>query len=289
MTEISIIIPNLNMGAKLQVCLESINNQHNAPEYEIIVVDGGSTDNSIDIARKFECKVYVDKKSLGSQRQTGLLKSSGKYVIFTDADVVVPSDWLYQFYLTRDEKDAMVGAVKMYKSCTYIGKATNELFKLDDQKLMHGKTDIVLFPMVNLFLKRDIALRVGLDVHLPTNEDGDFSYRFKNLGYKACYNNNAVVYHMFPQTLRSFFNRERKIALAHIILYLKYKNYWTIKNLFADILYPVSPILWYRILFSRINLKSELLFLCCIKFLAKLSSIFDGASISDFKNKFYKK
>lgn len=289
MVEISIIIPNLNMGNKLQVCLESINNQRDAPEYEIIVVDGGSTDNSIEIAKNFGCKIYVDKKSLGSQRQTGLLNSSGKYVIFTDADVVVSADWLYQFYQMRDEKEAVIGAVRMYNPSTSIGKAIEELLELDNQKMMHSGSYQVLFPMVNLFLKRDVALRVGLDVHLPTNEDGDFSYRFKNLGYKAYYNKDAIVYHMFPQTLSSFFIRERKIGVANIILYLKYTKYWAIQNFIEDMLYPVSPFYVSRIIFSdKTNFKLVLFFIGWVKFLAKLSSIFSGTSISSFKKKFYR-
>ena len=289
MVEISIIIPNLNMGDKLKLCLESISNQSNAPRYEIIVVDGGSTDNSIDIAKKFGCKVYVDKKSLGSQRQTGLLNSIGKYVIFTDADVVVFPDWLYQFYQGRYEKDAIIGAVKMYNPSTRIGKAIEELLELDNQKMIYRNSDRALFAMVNLFLKRDIALRVGLDTLLPTNEDGDFSYRFKSLGYKAYYSKNAVVYHMFPQTLRSLFNRERKIGAANIILYIKYKKWWAMQNFIGDMLYPISPFYWHRILFSAdINSKLHLFLIGWIKFLAKLSSIFFGVSKLKFKKKFYR-
>lgn len=88
---VSIIVPVYNAGAYLSKCLKSLVNQ-TYQNIEIIVVDDGSTDNSLEIAKKFEIldrRVKVFHKQNGGQasaRNYGISKCTGEYIGFVDAD-----------------------------------------------------------------------------------------------------------------------------------------------------------------------------------------------------------
>ncbi len=93
---ISIIIPALNEEKLLPDCLRSLRNQDYEGEYEIILVDNGSTDDTANVARSFGVKVILcpDKKSVFHARQTGADAACGDIIAQADADTVYPGHWL---------------------------------------------------------------------------------------------------------------------------------------------------------------------------------------------------
>jgi peptidoglycan/xylan/chitin deacetylase (PgdA/CDA1 family) len=93
---ISIVIPALNEERLLPDCLESLRNQDYEGEYEVIVADNGSTDNTAKIAREFGAKVVscLEKKNVFYARQVGADAACGDIIAQADADTVYPRDWL---------------------------------------------------------------------------------------------------------------------------------------------------------------------------------------------------
>jgi glycosyltransferase involved in cell wall biosynthesis len=91
---ISVVIPAYNEEKYLPRTIASIAKLDRKPD-ELIVVDGGSTDRTADIARKLGATVMtVAHKGIGFARDKGLEKATGDIVAYTDADTVVPHDWL---------------------------------------------------------------------------------------------------------------------------------------------------------------------------------------------------
>lgn len=99
MANISIVIPSYNQAEYLPDAIESAYGQTNPP-HEIIVVDDGSTDGSIEIAERYkyskypliESPVKVIKqvnKGLPSARNTGIMNATGDYIMFLDADDIL--------------------------------------------------------------------------------------------------------------------------------------------------------------------------------------------------------
>lgn len=93
---ISIVVPSFNQSDYLEDCLESAYNQ-TVPALEIIVVDDGSTDNSLEIAHRYMFKEFPGiespvrvvsqvNKGLPSARNTGIMNARGDYILFLDAD-----------------------------------------------------------------------------------------------------------------------------------------------------------------------------------------------------------
>ena len=93
---ISVIVPAYNEEANIVACLESLCRQ-TVPrtEYEIIVVDGGSHDATRELAAPFADQVFVQTSPrVGGARNDGALKARGGIIATTDADCIIPPDWV---------------------------------------------------------------------------------------------------------------------------------------------------------------------------------------------------
>ncbi|MCX6003451.1 MAG: glycosyltransferase family A protein, partial [Chloroflexi bacterium] len=105
--KISVIIPAYNEADKISTCLDALLNQSIIP-FEIIVVDGHSTDGTVENAKKFPVKVvYEDCHTRGGARQVGIDNAEGEYVAFTDASCIPHKDWLHN--LVNEFHDDIVG------------------------------------------------------------------------------------------------------------------------------------------------------------------------------------
>jgi glycosyltransferase involved in cell wall biosynthesis len=93
---ISVVIPTYNEEANIAVCLASLCNQTLPRErYELIVVDGGSKDSTREIAAKYADQVFIQtSKKVGGARNDGAKAAKGEIVATTDADCIIPPDWL---------------------------------------------------------------------------------------------------------------------------------------------------------------------------------------------------
>ena len=103
--DISVIVTNFNYGKLIRRCLRSLLNQHISHDnYEIIVVDDASTDESMQALKSFKeqknIKIIRNKKNLGvgASSQIGLENAKGKYFVRVDSDDYVQPPFLYMLY-----------------------------------------------------------------------------------------------------------------------------------------------------------------------------------------------
>lgn len=100
---ISIILPVYNTSLYLEECLNSIHNQ-SFKDYELICVDDGSSDNSLEILKKYEkiiknCKViYQENQGVATARNVALSNVTGDYIIFIDSDDYIMPNYLERLY-----------------------------------------------------------------------------------------------------------------------------------------------------------------------------------------------
>jgi glycosyltransferase involved in cell wall biosynthesis len=111
MDSIDVVLLTLNSDRKLQQCIESV--YRNVPVNKLIVVDGGSTDQTLSIVNGFRLRygnvqVVVDKGTRATARQKGIENVGTSWFVFVDSDVILCKDW-YQKALRQVAPN--VGAV----------------------------------------------------------------------------------------------------------------------------------------------------------------------------------
>lgn len=121
--KVSIIVPVYNVEKYVERCLKSLINQ-TLHEIEIIIVNDGSTDNSLLICKKYEkidkrIKIYSkENEGLGLTRNYGIDKCRGKYIAFVDSDDFVSLDFYEKMYLNieKNNTDAVFAGFKNYRN-----------------------------------------------------------------------------------------------------------------------------------------------------------------------------
>lgn len=118
MLDISVIVPVYNSEKYIEKCLDSLVSQ-TIKSYEIIIVNDGSTDGSLNLIKKYKnnnIKIISTKNNgIGVARNTGLKHAKGKYVAFVDSDDYVSSLFLEKMLNTATSKNADIVICDMYK------------------------------------------------------------------------------------------------------------------------------------------------------------------------------
>lgn len=114
---ISIIIPVYNSSKYIKKCIESVLN-NTYKNFEIVIVDDGSSDNSISIIKEInssKIKVFSQNNSgPGSARNLGIKKSKGEYIFFLDSDDIINENTLELLHNNIKDNDVIIGNYKIY-------------------------------------------------------------------------------------------------------------------------------------------------------------------------------
>ena len=136
MCEISVIVPVFNVEDYLNECLDSLINQ-SFSDIEIICVNDGSTDKSLEILENYQKKdrrvkvISQDNLGLGAARNRGLLNAKGKFIYFIDSDDYIDSDALEKLYKNITDNDSDVVLFKFKSFGGVNASKKGEGFKID--------------------------------------------------------------------------------------------------------------------------------------------------------------
>lgn len=204
----TVIIPVLNNPVGLARCIEAI--RQSGTEFELIVVDNGSSDETLSVARRYT-DVVLERPGLtiGAMRNEGARLAFGQVLVFTDSDQEPSQDWLALGIraLGSDLRVGMVGA--RYHALPGSGWVASTW---DRQRRFSDRAgDIGWLEAGNLFARREVFEQVGgFRTDLIASEDVDLSFRIRRAGYRVVCDPRIVNYHHGdPRTLLEFFRKER--------------------------------------------------------------------------------
>ncbi|RLE49501.1 MAG: glycosyltransferase family 2 protein, partial [Candidatus Methanomethylicota archaeon] len=190
----TVIIPTYNEEKFVEKCLRSLCDQTVSREkYEIIIVDGYSTDRTREIAAKYADKViYQISKGVGGARNDGAREAKGRILVFTDADVVFPKNWLERIISYFEKDDDIIAVCGPDEPLEHSGKLL-ALYKLINgfSKVLY-KIGIVGTRGTNTAVRKDIFFKIGGYTDYPLCDDVELGLRLKKLG-KVVYDNKIKV------------------------------------------------------------------------------------------------
>ena len=219
----SVIIPSFNSKKTIEECIKSILNQHYSKKnYEVIVIDDGSTDNSLDLIKKYSVKIIRQKnKGPAVARNVGAKYASGKYLVFTDSDCVVDKYWLKSIDEGFKEyhKISGIGGEILNGNCSLMGKVSHLIDFGGNVDNKEGVIKTMSIPSANICYKRDIFREIGgFNEKLVTMEDRELNWRLVKNGYKILCYPKVKVYHYanisFFNLIKKRFNRAKTFLEA---------------------------------------------------------------------------
>lgn len=171
---ISIIIPVYNQADKLSQCLVSILKQSYG-DYEIIIVNDGSTDNFKEVAKNYNFKI-INQENKGSNvaRNRGAKEAQGEYLLFCDADIEMKPEMLE---IMLKELEARPGAGYVYSSFMY-GSKTFKLGPFSAEKLKEG-------PFIHTTSLIREECFPGFDASIKRLQDWDLWLTMLELGHQG--------------------------------------------------------------------------------------------------------
>ncbi|GIW48126.1 MAG: hypothetical protein KatS3mg078_2003 [Deltaproteobacteria bacterium] len=182
---VSVVVPALDEEGFIERTLTSLLNQ-DFKGFEIIVVDNNSSDRTAEIAKQFGARVVFEpRQGVGYSRQAGFMAARAPVVATTDADTILPPNWISRI-LKEFESDpdlvAFGGLYYLYNGPFLSRLAVRYLIAvpwLFDRVFSGGWS----LPGANLAVRRDAFLRVGgFNTRLKLGEDADLSQRLKHVG-----------------------------------------------------------------------------------------------------------
>lgn len=215
---LSVIIPALNSASTISLTLSSIfSNDFPEKLYEVLVVDNGSSDETVQVAKQYPVRVYhCSKRGIGPPRNFGIKNASGDIVCLTDSDCIVEKQWLKKicnFFKKYPDADGVGGPVYPYPySQNKIQKLTGEIFVEDQvyptkiKKVESGSMSGIIFGS-NSAYKKDVILSAG-GYSEPGGSNLELAWRLVSMKRTLFFNPEIRVSHIFPFNLRAILKQQ---------------------------------------------------------------------------------
>ena len=228
--KISIIIPVYNSSSTLKECLDSIFSS-TFKDYEVIVVSGNSTDDSIKIAKQFQIKIIElpENKGPALARNKGFQVAQGDIILFLDSDVILNKNSLSliidKFSLT--EVNAIQGIYSHEPNYKYLATQFYQSYLCYYVWPENKKYATTLVTGCFAIRKEIFNKFGGFDVNIENAscEDEKFGYSLIEKGYKILILRDLQVVHRVNYNVINFIKRRLTQEFDRIKFYLREKTY----------------------------------------------------------------
>jgi Glycosyltransferases, probably involved in cell wall biogenesis len=232
--KISFIVIAYNEEENIANCVSSILNQNELKnsDFKIIVINDGSVDKTADIindlsknSKVIQLVDFEKNMGRGFARYTGIKEADGDYIVFIDADITLPENWLVKAFPHLELYDAVGGIAIPDGDVTYICQK----FNLKPKPLPHttGITGS------NVIYKSDVLKKIRINPEIRDGEDTDLNWRLKEAGYKSKLLEDLIVTHKenisFKKSLKRIYSfgmgatkllkKHKKIRLPDLIFF----------------------------------------------------------------------
>lgn len=246
---VSVVVLTKNNEDTIETCLNSIL-QQNYDTLEVLIIDGGSTDSTLETVNKYERKngwhdvVLYSSGNIGESRQLGVEKAKYDLIAFVDSDCELPcKNWLSSMVAPFEDKKninlAATFAMGAYRK-EYPAIARYDILNFWSTKpfIPLIVTDKVYFPVgcAHVVFKKSVINAIGGFKPLKAGEDIDLTKRICEAGYDLWYQ-KIPVYHLHARTLKQYISKYKRDISSTLIVEEEKPNY--LKFVVNNALLPV--------------------------------------------------
>lgn len=230
--KVSVVVASYNGARTLDTCLRSLT-RLNYPDYEVILVDDGSTDSTQEIAGRYPSirNIRQTNHGLSAARNAGIKAATGEIVAFTDSDCRADEDWLH--YLVGDlirgnftgigghnflpPEDSAVAAAVL------VSPGGPAHVMLTDEEAEH-------IPGCNMaFYKWALDEIRGFDpLFRKAGDDVDVCWRLQERGYRIGFSHAGFVWHYRRSTVKAYFKQQGGYGEAEALLIARHPEYFNV-------------------------------------------------------------
>ncbi len=227
---VSVVVASYNGARTLKTCLVSLE-KLNYPDYEVILVDDGSRDDTARIAGEHPRVryIYQENKGLSVARNTGIHAATGEVVAFTDSDCRADEDWLFYLIgdLVRGDFTAIGGHNFLPPEDSWVAAAVMASpggpahVMLNDREAEH-------IPGCNMaFYKWALDEIAGFDpIYRKAGDDVDVCWRIQQAGYRIGFSPAGFVWHYRRSTVKAYLKQQCGYGEAEALLITKHPEYF---------------------------------------------------------------
>lgn len=229
---VSVVISCYNNAETIRESLKSLLNQ-NYPNYEVILVNDGSTDNTLEIINeiisgKSNIKIisYEKNKGVAVARNVGIKSSNGDIIVFSDADCIFERDWMKKLVNKFNDGVGSVGGPDQCPSDSdWINHSIDYAMTsfIGTGGLRRGEKSLGKYHPkgCNFGITREAIEKVGIfDKRLTRyrGEENELNFRIENAGFNINYSPEALVWHKRRATFKKFWKQSFESGRARIKL-----------------------------------------------------------------------
>lgn len=222
----SVVVCAYNAERTMDSCLASLK-ELNYPNYEVIVVNDGSTDGTLEITQRYDYVRLIsqENKGLSVARNVGIAAATGEIVAFTDSDCMADPDWLT--YLVAKFLSSGLAAVGgpnlsppedcLVPACVAVSPGVPTHVLVSDEVAEH-------IAGCNMAFRREVLQEIdGFDPqYRAAGDDVDICWRLQDKGYAIGFSPAAIVWHFRRNTVDAYLKQQRGYGKAEALVYFKH-------------------------------------------------------------------
>ncbi len=224
---VSVVVCSYNGAATLSQCLESLG-KIDYPNYEVILVDDGSTDETPAICSRFPAvrTINQENRGLSAARNVGMEVATGEIIAYTDSDCFADPDWLYRLVDQLQSAGASaVGGPNLspddgpIAACVDASPGQPTHVLISDAEAEH-------IPGCNMAFRKEVLVALGgFDaIFRKAGDDVDMCWRLLDAGHKIAFAPSAFVWHHRRKTPKAYYRQQSGYGEAEAILARKHPS-----------------------------------------------------------------
>lgn len=254
--KISVIIPVYNLESCLDNTVKSVIRQ-SYRNIEILLIDDGSTDNTLEVCKKWEnndkrIKVFHQKNlGVSAARNKGLLESSGELLCFIDGDDLVDENLLKKLYQVIEDADLAICGLRYLDDCKIAKSVGTVSYSIEDAIIELCENDFISYSACAKLYKSDIAKTISFDNNTGILED----YLFVCSYLCKCKKVNVITEYLYYYVRRENSALGRSYSHKRLDLIYSYcKSIQLLKDFYPKVVPYIYCCYMYELmeLFSRI-------------------------------------